>query len=49
MPFFKETDRPYFEVHYVHPTNMKTSAVSGKFMSTMIRIIKPLGLPVGKS
>ena len=49
MPFFKKFDRPYFEVHYVHHTHFKTSAVFGKFTSTMIRILKPLGLTVGKS
>lgn len=49
MPFFKESDRPYFEVHYAHPTHLKTSAVFGKFTSTVIRILKPLGLTVGKS
>jgi len=45
----REFDRPYFEVHYVHPIHLKTSTVFGKFTGTMIRILKPLGLTVDKS
>ena len=40
MPFFKEYDRPYFEVQYVYVTHLKTPADLGKFTSTMIHILK---------
>ena len=48
MPFFKESDRPHFELQYVHLTHLETSEFFGKCTSTVIRILKPLGLNVGK-